>query len=130
MKADIKKKWLKALRSGKYKKGIGELVVAQWKGDEKRWAGLKSTNPAVAITKSTMEQTQRERVLRKLLDEGEVDNFWAFHNYILRLGAIIHRLRESGYEIDGMYGKDRGFERKLHKNYYYILKNRPKVDVF
>lgn len=74
--------------------------------------------------------TQREVVLKKLIEEGTVDNFWAFHNYILRLGAIIHGLRHEGYEIDGMFGKEYGLQPSEWKNYIYILKNKPVVDTF
>lgn len=78
-----------------------------------------------------MEQTQRDRVLKKLIDEGVVDNFWAFHNYILRLGAIIHGLRQDGYEIDGMFGKEYVPEDPTQrKNFFYILRKKPHVDVF
>lgn len=68
--------------------------------------------------------TQKEVVENMLREHGEVDNFWAFHNYILRLGAIIHTLRQEGWEIEGMYGKERGFDRAFHKNYYYVLKSK------
>ncbi|HWV44714.1 MAG TPA: helix-turn-helix domain-containing protein [Nitrospira sp.] len=77
-----------------------------------------------------MEPTQRERVLKRLIEEGEVDNFWAFHSYILRLGAIIHGLRKEGYTIESVYGKERGYARPFWKNCYYILKSKPHVDVF
>lgn len=78
-----------------------------------------------------MEKTQRERVLDKLIAEGVVDNFWAFHNYILRLGAIIHGLRQEGYEIDGMFGSEYAPEDStVKKNFYYILRKKPHVDVF
>lgn len=65
--------------------------------------------------------TQEEVVLDKLMQEGEIDNFWAFHNYVLRLGAIIFVLRAKGYSIETKTGKQRGFDKRLHKNTYYIL---------
>jgi len=78
-----------------------------------------------------MEKTQRERVLDRLIVYGTVDNFWAFHNYILRLGAIIHGLRQDGYEIDGMFGKEYVPEdTSQRKNFFYILRKKPHVDVF
>jgi hypothetical protein len=68
-----------------------------------------------------VELTQEERVIEKLKMDGEVDNFWAIGNYILRLGAIIFELRKKGWRIKGRFGKDRGFEKKFWKNYYYIV---------
>lgn len=65
--------------------------------------------------------TQEEVVLYKLMRDGEIDNFWAFRNYVLRLGAIIFVLRAKGYSIETKTGKQRGFDRPLHKNTYYIL---------
>lgn len=44
--------------------------------------------------------SQREVVVAKLESEGEVSNVWAFQNFILRLGAIIHDLRKSDWVID------------------------------
>ena len=68
--------------------------------------------------------TQEQRVIEHLNNYGEVDNFWAIENYILRLGAIIHSLRKKGYQINGRFGKERGYEKKYWKNYYYILSNK------
>jgi len=69
-------------------------------------------------------KTQEEIVLDRLLEKGEVDNFWAISNYILRLGAIICQLRKKGYVIEGIFGKERGKDKQFWKNYYYILKPR------
>lgn len=64
--------------------------------------------------------TQKDWVINKLKTNGHVDNFDAFHNYILRLGAIIHGLREDGWEIDGRYG-----EGNHSKNFIYTWMNKP-----
>lgn len=61
-------------------------------------------------------KTQQQRVIEKLLEKGKVDNFWAFHNYILRLGAIIWELRRNGIEITTHYKNIKG-----HKNCVYEL---------
>lgn len=61
-------------------------------------------------------KTQQQRVIEKLLEKGKVDNFWAFHNYILRLGAIIWGLRQQGIEITTHYKNIKG-----HKNCVYEL---------
>ena len=63
------------------------------------------------------KETQAEKVLRRIESVGYVDNFWAFHHYILRLGAIIFDLKKLGYEFESSYGKG-----KFKKNYYYRLK--------
>ena len=56
----------------------------------------------------------------KLREEGCVDNFWAIHNYILRLGAIIHGLREEGWDIEGKFGMG-----NHSKNFIYTLLDEP-----
>lgn len=68
----------------------------------------------------TTNPTQRQVVINKLRQEGKISNFWAFHNYILRLGDIIFRLRSEGWEIKGEYGE--GGERK---NFIYTLVSEP-----
>ena len=72
-----------------------------------------------------MKQTQRQIVIDKLEQDGEVSNLWAIQNYILRLGAIIHGLRQEGWELEGKFGKERGEERANWKNYYYRLISKP-----
>jgi hypothetical protein len=69
-------------------------------------------------------QTQEEKVIERLREFGEVDNFWAISNFILRLGAIICQLKKKGYDIEGMFGRERGYDRPLWKNYYYIVRKR------
>lgn len=70
-----------------------------------------------------MKKTQKQVVLEKLEKEGEVTNFWAFNNYILRLGAIIHELRKEGKQIITKYDGRSG-----HKNCRYILVGEPKQE--
>jgi len=67
--------------------------------------------------------SQKQRVLDKLNKDGVVDNFWAFHSYILRLGAIIFTLRQEGMNIDGDFGVNLGKDKRHSKNYYYTFKN-------
>lgn len=71
------------------------------------------------------KMTQEEVVVDILMEKGEIDNFWAFHNYVLRLGAIIFVLKGKGWEFEGKYGKERGFDKTLWKNFYYIVTKRP-----
>jgi hypothetical protein len=44
--------------------------------------------------------TQKEKVIQQLESYGAVENVWAVHNYILRLGAIIHELKQEGWVFD------------------------------
>lgn len=92
--------------------------------------GLYTSNTSgnrVTNTKNKMyTETQIRRVVSVLEEKGEVNNFWAFHNYILRLGAIIYVLRQRGWEIHGQFGKQKGLGRKFWKNYYYSVVSAPK----
>lgn len=65
-----------------------------------------------------MKKTQCDVVRNKLEKEGEISNFWAFQNYILRLGARIKNLRDNGMQIIGSYEMKKG---KVTKNYIYRL---------
>lgn len=70
-----------------------------------------------------MALTQKQVVERKLLEEGAVDNFWAFNNKVtLRLGAIIFKLKEEGWVFDE---EKSGFIPDT-KNWRYVLKEAPK----
>lgn len=62
--------------------------------------------------------TQIQRVINQIERTGKVTNFWAIHNYILRLGAIIYTLRTMGWELDG------NFSEKT-KNFVYKLVSKP-----
>lgn len=66
------------------------------------------------------KKTQREIIIDRLIEDGCVDNFWAFNNYILRLGAIIHGLREEGWSIGGQFGVG-----NHSKNFIYTLLDEP-----
>ncbi len=63
--------------------------------------------------------TQKEKVIAKLNADGEVSNFWAMSNYLLRLGARISDLKSEGWEFEGSFG-----EGPYKKNFTYkVLKN-------
>lgn len=66
------------------------------------------------------KKTQKERVIDKLLEEGEVTNFWAIHSYILRLASLISTLRKEGWEINTYYAGVVG-----DKNCHYKLIKKP-----
>jgi hypothetical protein len=73
------------------------------------------------------DMTQQEKVLEKFNRDNEVDNFWAIENKILRLGSIMCDLKKKGTNFTTMFGKERGFERNLWKNFYYIKVQPKKV---
>lgn len=68
------------------------------------------------------KKTQKERVLARIRETGFVDNFWAFHNYILRLGAIMCQLKKEGLVFEGKFGYELKKPTKLRMNYYYLVK--------
>ncbi len=67
-----------------------------------------------------MQKTQEERILEQINMLGYVTNFWAIHNYILRLASVINAMRKKGYEFEVIYGH--GDQRK---NCIYKLTKRP-----
>lgn len=62
------------------------------------------------------KKTQKDVVIARLNRYGYVNNFWAFHHYILRLGAIICELTKEGWVFSRTYGTG-----KNKKNYYYFV---------
>lgn len=67
-----------------------------------------------------MKKTQKDIVIQLLRENGNVSNFWAFNNYILRLASIISNLRKEGWEIETEYEGTVG-----KKNCKYILIKEP-----
>jgi hypothetical protein len=66
-----------------------------------------------------MEQkTQQDIVLEKLIREGEVSNKWAIFNGIWRLGAVIHQIRQQGFNIVGEFEIINGRKTKMFKYRY------------
>ena len=58
-----------------------------------------------------MKNTQLQMIIKKLSDDGFVSRNWALSRFCSRLGAIINRLNNDGWEIKGEfvqmeYGKD------------------------
>ena len=44
-------------------------------------------------------KTQNQIIKEKLLKDGKVTTPWAIQRYIIRLGAIVYRLKQAGYNI-------------------------------
>jgi hypothetical protein len=47
--------------------------------------------------------TQKQIVLKQLQENGTVSRNWALQNYISRLSALIHILKEDGYKIEPVH---------------------------
>ncbi len=65
-----------------------------------------------------MKLTQKDIVLKRLRDTGEVTRNWCLRNYISRLSAIMLDLKKEGVNFEG---KDRDGD------YVYILHDKPKA---
>lgn len=48
-------------------------------------------------------KTQKERIIEKIIRDGEIFSVWAAHNYILRLSERIRELIADGYKIETFY---------------------------
>ena len=46
------------------------------------------------------KQSQKDIVLYQLQKYGEIYNAWCFEHGILRLGGIMHKLRNEGHDIE------------------------------
>ena len=47
-----------------------------------------------------MKQTQRQRVISRLMDKGKITRNECLNNYITRLSAIILVLKQEGWEFE------------------------------
>lgn len=61
-----------------------------------------------------MKQTQRQQVIDRLKNNGEVSRNWALSNYITRLAAIVAVLEAEGFEFT-TYRDDNDYCYKLAK---------------
>lgn len=66
-----------------------------------------------------MKQSQIDIVKRELQEKGYITRNWCLKNYISRLGAIVHRLKEDGMLIEGRYEKY-----EYGKDFVYYLGSR------
>jgi hypothetical protein len=72
-----------------------------------------------------MKPKQLEIVRGKLESEGSISRNWCLRNYISRLGALVAKLKEKGWQITGAYVpyiKENG---ETGKDYVYTLVMRP-----
>lgn len=70
-----------------------------------------------------MKRTQESIVLQQLKEVGYITNKWAIENGMWRLGAIIKKLRDKGYKIDGDYVPQT-------KNWKYVLVEMAKKKIY
>ena len=50
-------------------------------------------------------KNQKQMIINKLKDDGFVSRNWALQNFCSRLGAIINKLKNEGWEFDARYTK-------------------------
>jgi hypothetical protein len=63
-----------------------------------------------------MRKTQKDWVIKQLIQKGKISRNQALKNYISRLGSYICQLRQAGFEIIGGYKKTKNGE-----DYVYTL---------
>lgn len=71
-----------------------------------------------------MKKSQIRWVKNQLKEKGKVSRNVALSVYISRLGAIIFRLKESGYVLEGKYVKT-----KNGRDFVYTLIEEPKEKI-
>ncbi len=52
-----------------------------------------------------LNSSQKEYVIKRLMEDGQISRNHCLSHYISRLGAIIHDLKKDGFEISGDYEK-------------------------
>ena len=57
--------------------------------------------------------TQEKRIIRLLLEEGEVSRNWCLQNYISRVSAIMLDLKKDGWKFTGSFNKKGDYIYKL-----------------
>jgi hypothetical protein len=72
-----------------------------------------------------MRNNQKTLILQRLNETGSVSRNWCLRNYISRLGAIIQRLEEEGYQFSAGYVEDKELG---YKDYVYTLLLTPEED--
>jgi hypothetical protein len=53
-----------------------------------------------------LKQTQKNRIINKLLKDGFITRNECLRNYISRLGAIISFLQDEGWKFEAFYDKN------------------------
>lgn len=67
-------------------------------------------------------KTQQKTIIEYLLENKEIGNYWATHNYILRLSQRIVELEAKGWKFVKGY-----LNEKQPKNYIYKLIKKGKI---
>lgn len=71
----------------------------------------------------TKMKSQLLKISEVLIEKGKITTPQAISMYIIRLGALIHILRNDGWKIDGKY---LGKNKQKTRTYEYTLVARPK----
>lgn len=66
--------------------------------------------------------TQRDRIIAKLKQDGEITNVWATQHHIFRLSERMRELQELGWQFDADFVRENG---KKTGTYRYVLKGQP-----
>ena len=66
-------------------------------------------------------KTQEERLTDELESQGEVTNYWGYHNYMPRLGSRIYDLKKAGWNFETFWREANG-----RREYVYKLVSKPK----
>lgn len=66
--------------------------------------------------------TQQKKIIEYLIENKQIGNYWASHNYILRLSERIRELEAKGWKFVKGY-----FNEKQSKNYIYKLIKKGKI---
>lgn len=69
-----------------------------------------------------MKKSQKQRVINRLLERGEISRNQCLANYISRLSAIIQDLEEDGWIFET---ERRGGNYKTEADYIYKVKSHP-----
>lgn len=67
-----------------------------------------------------LNSSQKEYVIKRLMEDGQISRNHCLSHYISRLGAIICDLKKEGWEFEGGYVETRG-----GKDYVYRLIKAP-----
>lgn len=76
---------------------------------------------------------QKDAVLKRIHENGFASNIWAIRNNILRLSAIVLKLKYDGFRICGVFGKylslnGKPLPKRYWNNYYYTFEKNSKFN--
>lgn len=72
-----------------------------------------------------MKQSQREFVIKQLLEKGKISRNFALQHYISRLGALIFDLKEEGWDFTTYQIDTKKPDGTMGKNFVYEVTKCP-----